>query len=242
MHGMAEAIDRLSEGGGWTEFTRRRFLQVGGIGVLSSALLAACNGGGSPSPVTSTTIPGPTTTTIAVPSPDIAVLRLGSSIEHYVVSLYGLVAGSGLLRSSALTDAVKYFSDQHADHAGFFEQATRDHGGQPFTSANPVIGDTLKSRVDGLRNEADIVKLAYDVEQMAAATYFASAGTFQDLILNAAVAGVSGVEARHVAVLGMILAGLPQPLSDVPVRKDSPAVAPNGVQTGTGAVAPGTGV
>jgi hypothetical protein len=77
---------------------------------------------------------------------------------------------------------------------------------------------------------------------MAAATYFASSGNFEDLRLNAAVAGVSGVEGRHVAVLGMILDGLPQPLAGIPTRTDSPPFPPAGVQTGQGAVAPGTGV
>ena len=226
--------------GGWAAITRRRFLRVGGIGVVGSAAFAAC--GGSRSPTPPTTIPGPTTTTIAVPSPDIVVLRLGSSVEHYAVSLYGLVAGSGLLKTGALMDAFQYFSDQHADHAGFFERATRDHGGQPFTSANPVITETLKPRVDGLRDEADVIKLAYDVEQMAAATYFASSGNFEDLRLNAQVAGVSGVESRHLALLGMILDGLPEPLAGVPVRTDSPPVPPTGRQTNAGAVAPGTGV
>ena len=237
---LGEVIERLAEGDAWAGVTRRQFV-VGGVSLLGSAVLAACSGT-SPTPPTSTTIPGPTTTTIAVPSPDIGVLRLGSSIEHYMVSLYGLVAGSGLLKTTALVDAFKYFSDQHADHAGFFERTTRDHGGQPFASANPVIGETLKPRVDALSDEAGIVKLAYDVEQMAAATYFAFSGNFQDLRLNSAVAGVSGVEARHVAVLGMVLAGLPKSLPEVPVRTDSPPVAAGGVQTGAGAVAPGTGV
>jgi hypothetical protein len=217
-----------------TVLNRRQFLAAVALGSLS-----ACSAG-KPGPPT--TIPGSTTTTVLVPSPDIAALRLGSSIEHYLVSLYGLAAGSGLLRTQDIIDAAKYFSDQHADHAGAFEQATRDHGGEPFTSANPVIAEMFKPRLDALTNEADVVKLAYDVEVMTAATYDAAVGHFEDLHLNAAMTRICGIEARHIAVFGMMLSGLPAPLPGVAVRDDSPAFPLSGLQSASGAVAPGTGV
>ena len=216
--------------------SRRDFL----AGVAAGAL-AACSGSGS-GPRPTSTVPGSSTTTLFVPSPDVAVLRLGSSLEHYLVSLYGLAAGSGLLHTPTIVEAAKYFSDHHADHAGTFEQATRDHRGQAFTSANPVVAETFKPRIDALADEADVVKLAYDVEQVLAATYISAVGNLQDLGLNGTLTRIAGVEARHVALLGAALTGLPSPLAGIPVRIDSPPVAPGGRQTAAGAIAAGTGV
>jgi hypothetical protein len=254
--GLRELVERLFEpapspDGRFTArvagvLDRRTVLQLGGATFLGSALLAACSGGSSPNHTTSTN-PGATTTTFPTVSADVGVLRLASSIEHYAISFYGLVAASGVVRTQTLVDTTKYFSDQHADHAGFFEKATNDHGGQPFTSANPAVTDMLRSRVAALSDagatEADAVKLAYDVEGLAAATYFATVGNFEDLKLNAAIMSVGGIEARHVAIFGMILSAVaPATLATVPARQDSPPAASGGFQTAAAAVAPGTGV
>jgi rubrerythrin len=225
---------------------RRELLQIGGAALIGSTLLAACSGHSSPATPTSTT-PGATTTTFATSSVDAGVLRLASSIEHYAVSFYGLVAASGVVKTQALVDTAKYFSDQHADHAGFFETATTRHGGQPFNSANPAVAEMFRPRLVALSSagatEADFVSLAYDVEGVAASTYFATVGTFEDLKLNSAIMSVGSVEARHVAIFGMILSGIaPAALPTVPARQDAPPAPASGLQTAAGAVAPGTGV
>jgi hypothetical protein len=225
---------------------RRQLLQLGGLAALTALGAAACGSGSSPGPTTST-VPGATTTTFPIATADATALRLASSLEHYAISFYGLLAASEVIKTPTLVDAAKYFSDQHADHAGFFERATGGHGGQPFTTANPVVSDLFRQRVTALSNagatEADVVKLAYDVESLLAATYLSTVGTFQDLNLNAAVMSVGGIEARHVAIFGTILTGIvPAALPTVPARQDSPPTAPTGFQTADLAVAPGTGV
>jgi Ferritin-like domain len=228
---------------------RRRFLQVGGLTLLTGAALAACGKSSSSSTAAGSTgaaasggSRNSTTTASGGIQPDAGIFRLASSLEHYAVGLYGTAASSGLVKTAAIGDAAKYFASQHADHANADEQLTSKAGGMPFTTANQAVADMLKPRVDALKSEADVVKLAYDVESVAAATYFSTIGAFKDTTGNAAAASILAVEARHVAVLGMLLSGLPAPLPTIPARTDSSPYAAAGFQTKDGAVALGTGV
>jgi hypothetical protein len=219
---------------------RRHVLGIGGLGLVSCALpwASGCSGksGHRPSGTTSTTL----LTT------DVSVLRLASSLEHYAVGLYGQAAA--LLHTPALVDAARYFSDQHVEHAGLFERATSDRGGQPFSTANAAVAAQLKQRVDNLSTEADFVTLAYDLESWVTATYFTAVGGFRDPRLDAAIMSVATVEARHSAVLGMMLSALPSagpssgsgPINASPAN--TPAFPAGGFQTGEGAIPPGTGV
>ncbi|MGH9189620.1 MAG: ferritin-like domain-containing protein, partial [Acidimicrobiales bacterium] len=106
-----------------------------------------------------------------------------------------------------------------------------------FTTANPEVAKLLKPRVDALKTEADVIQLAYDVESVAAATYFSTVGAFADKSLNKAAMSVGGVEARHVAILGGVLTSI-----KAAGAAKSPAVPSDGFQKATGAIAAGTGV
>jgi hypothetical protein len=218
---------------------RRRFLQAAGISLVASAGLVACE---SPRAGGSNAVTPTLETSTTVVSPDVGILRLASSLEHYAVGLYQTAAGSGLMRTPAIAEVAKYFADQHADHAKTAENLTSGAGGPPFTTANPAVAAMLRPRVDALRSEADVVKLVYDVEAVVAATYFSAIGSFDDNKLDAVAVSIQGIEARHVAVLGMILSGLPLPLGGIARRTDSSPYSTAGFQTGDGAVAFGTGV
>jgi len=247
---LARLLDQgspVAEGGGVDRLTgdlsRRRFLRVGGLSVLAASVVAACStsangaGHGSGRPEG-----GTTTTDLAGVASDIAVLRTASSLEHYVVGVYLTAAGAGLLKTPAVADTAKFFADQHSQHAGVLEEATRKAGGTPFTQANPVLTSMLAPRIRALKTEQDVVRLAYEVETMATATYEASAGTFADPTLNAVTLSVGGVEARHVAVLGMILSGLVPTGASITVESDAPPYPASGFQASEGAIPPGTGV
>jgi rubrerythrin len=236
MAALDDALARVVDAG----MDRRGLLRLGagvGAGTLAASLLGACNPSRPHGPASVTT----TSTSTTIPSPDVGLLRLASSIEHYAVGLYGQAAG--LFHTQILKDAAQSFSDQHAEHAAAFERATSAAGGQPFTTANPALAQRLATRVQGLQIEADVVKLAYDVESLAAATYYASVGNLKDTKLNATMMSVGAVEARHVAVFGVILTGIAAPVTGIGTRVDSPPYPAHGsVQTAQGALAPGTGI
>ena len=204
---------------------RRRFMQIGGVSVLSAAVLAACgkddNKKGSSTGTTGGSKGSDT---------DIAILRTASSLEHVAIDVYqkAIDNASALGISAGVADVAKLFQSQHKDHAGLFEGATKEAGGDPFTTANPAVLDSLKGRIAALKNEMDVIVLARDLENVAAATYQSTVGAYDNLAYNAASMSVGGVEARHAAVLNGVLK------SDVFSTK--------AFHTATGAVVVGTGL
>lgn len=207
---------------------RRRFLSVGGMAVLGAAVLGACSDSHRPEPG-----PAPTTTSsTALPdnSGDVRILRTASSLEHYMVGIYLEAAGGGLLKSAMAIDVVKAFADHHSQHAGAFEAATARIGGQPFTQANPVLSRLAAPRIAALRTETDVLRLAYELETTATATYYAATGTLAIRPVDATMTGVGAVEARHAAVLATMLGP-----GTAPYRSDGFIVA-------DGAITPGVGV
>lgn len=226
---MAVPVDGLS---------RRRFLRIGGVAVAASAALAACSASGRVPAAA-----GSTTTTARGDSPDVGLLRLASSIEHTLVQVYMTALGSGVITTASLGETARYFADQHVDHARLMETRTTALGGQPFSTANQAVLSGLQVRIDGLTSEADVLRLAYDMESMASATYYAAVGGFIDPHLDGLASSVGGVEARHMAALGMVLSGLPAPLPSVtPAAAYPPYPKAGAFQTTEGAVPPGTGI
>ena len=243
MKSMRELVARLFDGEGRHSnraksdlvlggFDRRRFLQVGGLTVVSAAVLAACGGDDDEAE-------GGATTTVAgagqATNADVTILRTASSLERLAIDVYTTAINSGLVKTVAIGDAAKLFRDQHTEHAGLFEGATTKLGGQAFTKANPAVLAMLDPTIKALKDEKGVVQLAHDLEKVAAATYFSTAGAFKDATLNKAAMSVGGVEARHVAILAGVLSG-------APFNTKTDQVPTGGFQTKDGAVAAGTGV
>jgi hypothetical protein len=204
---------------------RRRFLQIGGVGVLSAAVLAAC---GNDDDNGSATTPG--TGGNKATAMDLTILRTASSLEHVAIDVYqkAIDNAAALGITAGVADVAKLFQAQHRDHAGLFEGATKDAGGRPFTMANPAVMAQLASRISALNTERDVVTLARDLENVAAATYQSTVGAFDNVTYNAAAMSVGGVEARHAAILNGVL--------------KSDAFASKAFHNTMGAVAAGTGV
>ena len=168
---------------------RRRFLQIGGFGVATAAVLAACGGneGGGLARVGN----APTTTAAARrrSSTTCVLLRTASSLEHSAISVYDLVIGNADLLDPKYDDVAKRFRDDHAGHAALFEKLTKDIGGEPWTCSNPridefVIGPGPRSRSTARRPprtlprskptddpKRDVLNFAHGLESLAGATY-----------------------------------------------------------------------
>jgi ferritin-like protein len=216
--------------------TRRGFLQIGSTTVLTSVALAACNASTHRDTAS-------TTTTVPQEAPDIALLRLGSSIEHLLVQAYMTAVGSGVVKTPELDQMIRYFADHHTDHANAMDGRTRALGGPPFTTANPAVLAGIRDRLDGLAAERDVLTLAYDLESMAAATFLSMVGQFTDAKLDQFMCTVGAIEARHLAEFGISLSGLPGALPGIPSVPDHPPYPRRGAfQTADGAIPPGTGI
>lgn len=200
---------------------RRRFMQIGGVSVLSAAVLAACGKDDNTGATTNTTAAKGSAS-------DIAITRTASSLEYVAVDVYDQAIKSGLVTTAAIADAAKLFQAQHRDHAALFEGATKELGGDAFTTANPAVMGSLAGRIAALKSETDVVTLARDLENVAAATYQSAVGAFGDVRLNVQMMSVGGVEARHATLLNGVLS--------------ANQFATNAFHTTTGAVTAGTGV
>lgn len=196
--------------------TRRRFLQIGGTFSMG-AVLAACIGGGSTkrSPDSSGGTGGR--------KADATILRTLSSVEAVAVVVYKTTLESGLLTTPAVADLADTFRSHHREHAALFEGTTRDLGGAPFTDPNPVVMRQVQPSLDGLRDEAAAVSLAFDVETILADTYQATMGTFADKSFNVAAMSVGGAEARHAAALAQALGVQPAPQAFEATERAVPA-------------------
>ena len=221
--------------------SRRAFLAA--LGAAGAVALDACSGSHGPSrtigaaPV-GTTSTSTTTTLAAVPpgpAVDILVLQTASSIEHYAAGVYTRLAGTGLVTSPGTSDALRLFADHHTNHGGMFEGATGRAGGTPYTKANRVLSADAESRVEALRTEADVLVLAYGIEQLAAATYTFNAAQVSTGLAPLLV-GVASSEARHLTLLATYARGLAAATAAA-----SPYPA-DGFFPVTGALAPGVGL
>jgi Ferritin-like domain len=224
--------------------SRRAFLAV--LGMAGAAGLDACTGSHGPArtigaaPVAPTTTASTTTTTSPPvppgPAVDILVLQTASSIEHFAAGVYTRLAGTGVVMMPGVGDALRLFADHHTSHGGAFEGATGRAGGTPFTHANPALSATFEARIEALGTEADVLSLAYGIEQLAAATY-ASNAVEVSTGLAPVLVGVAAAEARHLTVLATFIGG-------VLAAAGGPAAAypADGFFPGTGALSPGVGL
>jgi hypothetical protein len=185
-------------------FNRRRFAQMAGATVAAGTLLAACGGNdkkqASPSATTATTAAGNKT--------DITVARTAASIEIFAVSVYdkAITNASALGISKDVGAAATLFRDQHKQHADAFNAAAKQLGGEPFEMANPTAAKAFETQIAALKNEQDVLKFAFDLEQIAAQTYQGvGAKMLSTPMLRQTAMSVGGVEARHVAILGMFI-------------------------------------
>ena len=164
-------MDAISDEG---VYSRRRILAVGGFSIGLAALVAAC-APDKPKPQVPQAGAAPSTTGLPEQNvDDVVLLRTASSLEHSINDAYGKVLALGVLPSATST-LVRRFADQHAAHATFFENLTRDNGGQPFTSGNAafqknVIDPSLKAIAATLIPTVTVVPPTAEEEELAAGT------------------------------------------------------------------------
>lgn len=206
---------------------RRRFLQIGGLAIATSAVIAACSGDDDSGSSTGST----DATNGGTGDMDVVILRTATSLEALAVTVYQTAIDSGLVTTAAIADTAQYFQRQHEEHQELFAGATEEAGGEPFTDPNPAVLEQLQPTIDALSDELGVVQLAYNLEVAAAETYQSSVGTFTEPTLNQAAMSVGGTEARHAAVLGGVLTQLGTPTTIPPAAFQ---VTADAVPAGTG--------
>lgn len=208
---------------------RTRWMKVGGLTVLTSAVLAACGGGDAAAPPPGPAPDGPTTTTpdqSKEDPADLRIFRFAASLENLAVAAYD--AGAARLTTPAVLAAAKLFQEHHKDHAKLFNTLLTTNGEKAFTEPNGVLLAMLKPQIDALATEADVLAFAQDLELKAASTYFSTVGVLQGEKLAYTTMTIGSTEYRHAALLSSI--------RDVPIESTkqgflttAEAIAPVGV-------------
>ena len=199
-------------------YSRRRFLQTGGLALASAAILAACGKNQKVADAFPRIGESPTTTGLPDGEPtDIVLLRTASSLEFCAVDAYTAALGLGLLPAAA-TSVVKRFQSDHKAHAAAISEIVKKAGGEPFECANerintlyiaPAIELITGNKDKGIEASDtpvdDLIVLAHGLENLAAATYQYYVSLLSQPVLRGAAMGIGQEEARHAAVLAQVI-------------------------------------
>lgn len=211
----AEAIDRLYQGDApsqtkWDVIAgganRAKVLRIGGVAVLTSAVLAACGDNAETAAPATTAAPEGAATTLAggsrVDTGDLTVFRFAASLENLAVAAYGM--GAPLIKTPALLGAAMLFQAHHKEHAMLFNGQLTANGQKAFTEPNSVLLGRFKPQIDALATEADVLMFAQELELVAASTYFSTVGVLNGEKLAYTAMTIGGTEYRHAALLAMV--------------------------------------
>jgi hypothetical protein len=138
-------------------------------------------------------------------SGDVAILNFALGLEHEAIGVYEVAAGSGLLTSPVL-DAATVFLGHHRQHRDTLAGVIGRMGGEPV-AAKPNSAYVEKLDLGALRSEADVLKLAHELERQAANAYLGAVPKFGDGDLAHAAARISADEVMHFTVLTRVMGG-----------------------------------
>lgn len=136
----------------------------------------------------------------ATPS-DQEFLGWAQSLELAAVAAYDIAIKSGKLSAPVMSVAAT-FRAHHLDHA---EAASAASAKFAKSVANATVVAQLGPAFTNARSEADLLTAAYELENIAAATYLTAIGKISGSSPAALIASILPIEARHATVLGRVL-------------------------------------
>jgi bacterioferritin (cytochrome b1) len=190
---MTSSITRIAD----TPTSRRGLLRAGGQATLSAVAVALLAG--------SETLITSRAAMAAAPSNDVAILNTALGLEYQAIAAYQVGAESGLLQKPVLDIAVQFQGD-HKKHAEVLSSTITKLGGTPVTAKS-----NYGFPVSTLKNQADVLRFAANLEQGAASAYLGAVPAFTNHDLAKAAASILGDETMHWAILRNALGENPVP-------------------------------
>jgi Ferritin-like domain len=190
MAGLPERIDEIHRGSG------RRLLTPPRPGTLLATSLVA---GALTIPLASAYA------AYAADGGDGGVAAFAESVELAAVEAYKAAAASGKVTVRAVLDAATTFAGHHQEHAAAFGAAA---GAAATKKPNPKLLAAVGAQLAAATDQAAVLKVAFDLENAAAATYVFALGALTSTAALQLTASILPVEAQHAVVLGQVL-GLP---------------------------------
>ena len=136
---------------------------------------------------------------------DVRILNTALGAELEAIAAYQVGAESGLLQKPVLDLAVQ-FQGHHKEHADVLAKTVQKLGGKPVNARQKY-----DFPVEGLKNQADVLRFAAKLEQGAVSAYLGAVPLFANRDLSKAAASILGDEAMHWAVLRHALGENPVP-------------------------------
>jgi Ferritin-like domain len=174
--------------------SRKAFLRSLGGGAAAASLtvaLAACG----KKKVGGNQIGGAGVGTAGYGQGDAGIVNFALSLEYLEADFYRLAVQSGNLDGRAL-ELAKRFGDEETSHVTTLEGTVRNLGGKPAPRPKPSF--TLDTR-------QTILATMSQLEAIGAGAYLGQADRIQSEDILAAALSIHSVEARHAAVISMML-------------------------------------
>ncbi|HSS32030.1 MAG TPA: ferritin-like domain-containing protein [Solirubrobacterales bacterium] len=180
------------------EFSRRKFMAVGGGSAALAAFLAAC-GDDSGTTTTTSTMPAKSgagaSETEQFGKGDIGILNYALTLEYLETAFYADVVKSGLFKGADLA-VIKKFGEEEAEHVSALTAAVKQLGGKPAPEPKAEFP---------LENAKSVTELASTVENLGAAAYLGQAANIESPEVLASALAIHSIEGRHAAVLNTLL-------------------------------------
>jgi rubrerythrin len=202
--------------------SRRRLLQVGGLGASLGVLLAACGDDDTESGPGRVGYAPPATPLPDVETNDVVWLRTASSIEYTVLDVYQRATEMGALDAGAQALIDRFVAD-HTEHVATLAELIVDAGGEPYECANAwYLERTVTPIFDQITGSGsgdpepsddparDLLAVANAFESMTGAMYQQMVEVLRDLELRREVMAIAAHEARHAAAVAMAATGVPE--------------------------------
>lgn len=133
---------------------------------------------------------------------DAGIAAFAQSVELTAVAAYTAAAQSGLVKTAAVLDAATTFAGHHKEHAAAFGAAA---GAAATGKLNQTLLTSLQPRLAAAKTENDVLTIAYDLENAAAAAYLFALGVLESTVALQLTASILPVEAQHAVVLGHVI-------------------------------------
>lgn len=170
---------------------------------LTPARTAGLGGAGLTVAIGSLVLPLAGLARAAAQSGDAGLAAFAESVELAAVEAYKAAAASGKVTTAAVGQVATMFAGHHTEHAAAFGAAAGDAAtGQPNPGLLEAVGGQLTTAAD----EKAVLRIAYDLENAAAATYLFALGALTSTPALQLTASILPVEAQHAVVLGAVLA------------------------------------
>lgn len=191
----------------WAIRSRRDVLHLGGLLAAGGVLASACSSD-DPPPVEDTGGPADRTPSPVEPAGadiDVGLLNTVLSIEVLAIDTYQVAADFSLVERAEVVDVAARFQQHHREHRDVLIAAVEAAGGEPFTTANPVVKAALVDpSLVSVTQERDFLTLARDLEQAAAQLYVHATTQLSTVELRSTAMSIGAVTSRQATILDLL--------------------------------------